>query len=148
MPNSNIGSVFGKKTVSYGGGRSVWRETKAVYPAGGRCTTASIKALLGSTAKEGVIPAGTPVTYDSATKQITLLTSANLAATSPAPVVNGFIKDDIAIIDLGAVPTDSNLFASATVVYEGEIYSYAFSSTDVTNIKANMAKECNVIFVN
>lgn len=147
MPNSNIGSVFGKGTSSYGGGRSVWRETKAVYPGGGRMTTASIKAILGSTAKEGVIPAGTPCTFNSTTKEITLLTSANLAASSK-PVVNGFIKDDIAIIDLGAVPTDANLFASATVVYEGEIYEYAFSATDVTNIKECMAKECNVVFVN
>lgn len=144
---SNIGSTFNKQTFTYGGGQRVWRETRLVYPAGGRMTTASIKAILGSSAKEGVIKAGTPVTYNSKTKTITLLTSANLAA-SDKPVVDGFIKDDIAIVGLDAVPTDSNLFASATVVYDGEIYEYMFTATDATNIKACMSKECRVVFVN
>lgn len=148
MAKSNIGSTFGNKTFQYGGGQSVWRETRLVYPAGGRLTTASIKALLGNSAKEGVIPAGTPVTFDSANKTITLLTSANLAVAENKPTVNGFIKDDIAIVDLGAVPTNDNLFASATVVYDGELYEYAFSSADVENIKACMSSDCRVIFVN
>lgn len=148
MVKSNIGSVFADSSTTYTGGERVWRETRRVYPGGGRLTTASIKAILGNTAKEGVIPAGTPVTFDSSTKTITLLTSANLAVAENKPTVNGFIKDDIAIVGLGAVPTNDNLFASATVVYEGELYEYMFSATDVTNIKTCLSPDCKVIFVN
>lgn len=100
-----IGNTYGSETFEISNGQKrVWREIRHRYPAGGTFSSDVLTANAGK-----VIPAGTPVVLDQSTKTLTL------ANTTSASAVDGFTQEDVYVKD-GVVA------ASATVIYDGEIY--------------------------
>lgn len=128
------GNSFGNKSWSVGKGERVWREIRHRYPAGGKIVnlTAFADSTDSSMAK---VPAGTPVTFNAATKEITLLTSSALGGSDVK--VDGFTQDEIV-----CSKTD---VATATVVYSGEIYAYMFASADLAKLKTLAPAEIHFV---
>ena len=115
-----IGNTFQAGQSYYGHARKVWREIRHQYPAGGK--VANVSAWYGS-----IIPAGTPCKYDRATKEVLCYTDDAIGdAADPTTLgINGFTQEDI---DCRAINASATGFATATVIYDGEIYDYAFTT--------------------
>lgn len=100
-----IGNTYGSETFEYSNGQKrVWREIRHQFPSGGTFKSEDLTTNAGK-----VIPAGTPVAFDQETKELTL---ANVASPS---AVDGFTQEDVYV-------KDGVTMASATVIYDGEIY--------------------------
>lgn len=107
MGKFGIGNTYGTETVEWANGQKrVWREIRHRLPAGGTFSASAISQNKGK-----VIPAGTPVTFDQATKTLTIVTGKE----GTAAVIDGFTQEDVYI-------KDATSYASATVIYDGEIY--------------------------
>lgn len=105
MSKFGIGNSFGSETYEWSNGQKrVWREIRHRYPSGGTFSSTDLKSYAGK-----VIPAGTPVVFDQSTKELTL------ANTASASKVDGFTQEDVYV-------KDGTTAATATVVYDGEIY--------------------------
>lgn len=119
----SIGNTFsaGSHAITKGAVR-VWREIRHQYPAGGKITNFSDFASMGK------VPAGTPVQFDMATKQITALTDAVVKAGGSDFVINGFTQED-AYLDTNTT------VATATVIYDGELYEYMYEADVLPNLK-------------
>lgn len=105
MSKFGIGNTYGNETLEWSNGQKrVWREIRHQYPAGGTFSTTDLESYKGK-----VIPAGTPVVFDQSTKELTL------ANTTSATAVDGFTQEDVYV-------KDGVTAASATVIYDGEIY--------------------------
>lgn len=116
----SIGNTFQNGTVAVPGkARKVWREIRHQYPAGGNVV--NMRAWYG-----GIIPAGTPCKYDRETKEVTCyIGSAIIGASDVSALgINGFTQEDI---DCRAINASATGVATATVVYDGEIYDYFFT---------------------
>lgn len=127
----SIGNSFsaGSHAVTKGAVR-VWREIRHQFPAGGTITNFSDFSALGK------VPAGTPVTFNMATKQITALTDAAVKAGDV--VVDGFTQEDAYL--------DANTsVATATVIYDGELYAYMYEADVLAKLKT--AKPATIVFV-
>lgn len=129
--NPSIGNSFsdGSHVVSKGAVR-VWREIRHQYPAGGTIKNFSDFAAMGK------VPAGTPVTFDQEKKEITALTDAVVKAGNV--VVDGFTQED-------AYLNANTSVATATVIYEGELYSYMYEADVLAALKP--LKPATIIFV-
>lgn len=100
-----IGNTFGTETYEWSNGQKrVWREIRHQYPSGGTFKAETLTEYAGK-----VIPAGTPVVFDQSTKELTL------ANTASASAVDGFTQEDVYV-------KDGVTAATATVIYDGEIY--------------------------
>lgn len=100
-----IGNTFGTETYEWSNGQKrVWREIRHQYPSGGTFKAEALTEYAGK-----VIPAGTPVVFDQSTKELTL------ANTASASAVDGFTQEDVYV-------KDGVTAATATVIYDGEIY--------------------------
>lgn len=100
-----IGNTFGTETYEWSNGQKrVWREIRHQYPSGGTFKAETLTKYAGK-----VIPAGTPVVFDQSTKELTL------ANTASASAVDGFTQEDVYV-------KDGVTAATATVIYDGEIY--------------------------
>lgn len=108
-----FGNTFDKTSAKYGHARKVWREIRHQYPGGGRITNVA------AWVSKGVVPAGTPVTFDMANKTVVALT-----AVSADTQVDGYTQEDARILD-------ANTVATATVIYDGELYKYMYEPADV-----------------
>lgn len=134
---NNLGSLngnsFKNEGWSVGKGQRVWREIRHRFPAGGKIVNlnAFTDATDSSLAK---VPAGTPVTFDAAKKEITLLTSTAVAS---ATAVDGFTQEEIVC--------DKTATATATVVYAGELYAYMYSSADLAKLKTLAPAEIHFV---
>lgn len=107
MGKYGIGNTYGQEAVEWSNGQKrVWREIRHRLPAGGSFTSTAIQQNKGK-----VIPAGTPVTFDQSTKTLTIVTGKE----GTAAVIDGFTQDDVYI-------KDGTSYATATVIYDGEIY--------------------------
>lgn len=111
------GNSFGTQTFNYGHAKKVWREIRHRYPAGG--TISNIAAW--KTAKKDVIPAGTPVVFDAEAKTM-------VAQLEAANTANGYTQEDVVIKDATV--------ATATVIYDGELYGYMYDAADVAILAA------------
>lgn len=133
----SIGNTFQNGSVAVPGkARKVWREIRHQYPAGGKVV--NVSAWYGT-----IIPAGTPCKYDRATKEVTCyLDSAITGASDVATLgINGFTQEDI---DCRAINASATGVATATVIYDGEIYDYFFTSAVLTKLAGVVPQ---VIFV-
>lgn len=152
-----IGNTFNQTTFGYGHSKKVWREIERVYPAGGVIDSTDLAGWAGK-----VIPAGTPVFWNSSTKKITIPTDAELStAAGTAPdsathtsaaegaklafeaIVNGCLQDDVVIPATADQAT--GFAATATVVYRGAIYEWSRNANEVKAIKAACP---NIVIVN
>lgn len=136
----NIGNTFkGGSVTGLKRARKVWREIHDVYPGGGVITVTA------DWISKGVIPAGTPVTFNTSTKAITAYSDATLASTDDLSTlgINGYLQED-AYLD--GVTSASDIVATGTVVYRGEIYEYMFSTAIATKLKA-LTTVPGVVFV-
>lgn len=107
MGKFGIGNTYGNESVEIGGGQKrVWREIRHRFPSGGTFESSVLTANAGK-----VIPAGSPVTFDQKAKTLTLVTGKE----SAAAVIDGFTQEDVWV-------KDGVTAASATVIYDGEIY--------------------------
>lgn len=137
---ANIGNTFESGSLHYGHARKVWREIRAQYPAGGKVSN------LSDWTSAGKIPAGTPCTIDQVNKtvvchtnsQITTAASAN-PSTLPNLLINGFTQEDIDV-------NSNTSAATATVIYDGEIYDYMIDSTVLTALKT-LGQIMQVVYV-
>lgn len=125
-----MGNTFASNTFNTGKGQRVWREIRHRFPGGG-----TISNLSDWTAK-GVIPAGTPCTFDNKTYSIKALTDAQAKAQDV--VISGLTQEDIVLVD-GIVK------GTATVVYAGEIYEYMLDATVVAAIKDKVPAEIHFV---
>ncbi|MBR1725790.1 MAG: hypothetical protein IJ724_03940 [Muribaculaceae bacterium] len=119
-----MGNTFQSGSVAVPGrARKVWREIRHQWPAGGKVK--NIEDWFGA-----IIPAGTPCKYDGATKEVTCYT--DTAVTGAADIttlgINGYTQEDIDCRAISAV-------ATATVIYDGEIYDYFFSAAVLAKLK-------------
>ena len=131
---SGTGNTYNVESYKWGHARKVWRSIRHVYPAGGMIENVDDFATAGK------IPAGSPVKFDPATKQITVITDAEIKAAVEVPDtkteaeavaelgINGFLQEDARIKGEGTL-------ASGTVVYGGELYEYMFDSEVVKKLK-------------
>lgn len=124
----SIGNSFNDKTISIGHARKVWRSVRAVYPGGG--TVENIADWV----EKGVIPSGRPCKFDPKEKKVTVYTPEQVAAAGTAGTadslgINGYIQEDIRVVD-------GNTIGTATIVYNGEIYEYMFSDDEVAVLKS------------
>lgn len=113
MGKFGIGNTFGRETLDIvNSQRRVWREIRHRFPSGGFFAQGVLTSNAGK-----VIPAGTAVTFDQKTKALTIVTGKEAGFTSGdgAPVVDGFTQEDVYV-------KEGVTFATATVVYDGEIY--------------------------
>lgn len=124
------GNTFADKSFSTGKGQRVWREIRHRFPGGG-----TISNLSDWTAK-GIIPAGTPCTFDNKTYSIQALTDAQAKAESA--VISGLLQEDIVLVD-------GILKGTATVIYAGEIYEYMLDAAVVTAIKDKVPAEIHFV---
>lgn len=74
------GNTFGEKTISFNPAKKVWRCVRHVYPGGAMLDTASLVAY-----KNKIVPAGTPVKYDSSAKTVKVYSDTDIT-TAVAPV--------------------------------------------------------------
>lgn len=133
----SIGNTFQDGSVAVPGkARKVWREIRHQWPAGG--TVQNIDDWYGQ-----IIPAGTPCKYDSTKKEVTCyLDSAITGADNVSTLgINGFTQEDI---DCRAFSLSTGGVATATVIYDGEIYDYFFSAAVLAKLKGVVPQ---VIFV-
>jgi hypothetical protein len=108
MGKFGIGNTFGAETVEWNNGQKrIWREIRHRFPSGGTFAAADITANAGK-----VIPAGTPVTFDQSAKTLTIVTGKESTAVES---FDGFTQEDVYV-------KDSTTAATATVIYDGEIY--------------------------
>ena len=136
----NIGNTFKNGSVSIPGrARKVWREIQDVYPSGGVITVDS--AWLNA----GVIPAGTPVAFDQTNKTITAFSDNAITTASDVSSlgINGYLQEDVY---LEGATSSSDIVATGTVVYRGEIYEYMFSAEVATALKG-LKSVPGVVFV-
>lgn len=113
MGKFGIGNTFGRETIDIvNGQRRVWREIRHRFPSGGFFAQEVLTSNAGK-----VIPAGTAVTFDQKTKALTIVTGKEAGFTSgeSVPVVDGFTQEDVYV-------KEGVTFATATVIYDGEIY--------------------------
>ena len=103
-----FGNSLGKSTKTYNGGKNVFHKVSGVYPVGGKIDVTSYSV-------GDVIPAGTPVVLDMATKTITIISS--VTAENKA-TVNGLLRHDIPVDELAK----SNNIATGSVVYAAEVF--------------------------
>lgn len=116
----SIGNTFQNGTVAVPGkARKVWREIRHQYPAGGEVV--NVDDWFG-----GIIPAGTPCKYDRVTKEVTCYLDSEIIGASDVSTlgINGFTQEDI---DCRAINASATGVATATVIYDGEIYDYFFT---------------------
>lgn len=107
MGKFGIGNTYGSETFEIENGQKrIWREIRHRFPSGGTFTTSVLTQNKGK-----VIPAGSPVKFDQSTKQLTLVTGKE----GDGLVVDGFTQEDVYV-------KDGVTAATATVVYDGEIY--------------------------
>lgn len=107
MGKFGIGNTFGRETIDIvNGQRRVWREIRHRFPAGGTFTAETLTAYAGK-----VIPAGTAVSFDQSTKVLTIVTGKE----ESVPSIDGFTQEDVYV-------KDGVTAATATVIYDGEIY--------------------------
>ncbi len=107
MGKFGIGNAFGRETIDIvNGQRRVWREIRHRFPAGGTFASSAITAYAGK-----VIPAGTAVVFDQSTKALTIVTGKE----AEVPSIDGFTQEDVYV-------KDGVTSATATVIYDGEIY--------------------------
>lgn len=100
-----IGNTYGSESIELSNGQKrAWREIRHQYPSGGVFKSDDLATFAGK-----VIPAGTPVGFNQETKELTL------ANTASASAVDGFTQEDVYV-------KDGVTMASATVIYDGEIY--------------------------
>ena len=132
MNRPSIGNSFsaGSTAITKGAVR-VWREIRHRYPAGGTITNISDFLALGK------VPAGTPVTFDQATKQITALTDTAVKAGGDL-VISGYTQED-AYLDANTT------VATATVIYDGELYEYMYDAAVLAVLKAK--SPAGIVFV-
>lgn len=134
----SIGNTFQNGTVAVPGkARKVWREIRHQYPAGGLVVNAD--------AWEGrIIPAGTPCKYDRATKEVTCYLDSAITGASDVSTlgINGFTQEDIDCHAINESATD--VYQTATVIYDGEIYDYFFTPPVLTKLAGVVPQ---VIFV-
>lgn len=133
----SIGNTFQNGTVAVPGkARKVWREIRHQYPAGGKVV--NVSAWYG-----GIIPAGTPCKYDRTTKEVTCYLDSAITGASDVSTlgINGFTQEDI---DCRAINASATGVATATVIYDGEIYDYFFTSAVLTKLAGVVPQ---VIFV-
>ena len=122
----NIGNTFKMGSLTLPGrAKKVWREIRHQYPAGGKIANVS------DWSSAGLIPAGTPCKYDSSAKTVTAYKDATITGTADASAlaalgINGYTQEDIYL--------DGATIATATVIYDGEIYDYFFSSAMLAKI--------------
>lgn len=124
----SIGNTFQNGSVAVPGkARKVWREIRHQWPAGGKVV--NVSAWYG-----GIIPAGTPCKYDGAAKEVTCYTDdAITGASSIATLgINGYTQEDI---DCRAINASAPGIATATVIYDGEIYDFMFDSAVLAKLK-------------
>lgn len=108
MGKFGIGNTYGTETVAWNNGQKrVWREIRHRFPSGG-----TFEASVLSQNKGKVIPAGTPVVFDQSTKKLTIVTGKESTAVA---AIDGFTQEDVYV-------KDGTTAASATVIYDGEIY--------------------------
>lgn len=124
---SGTGNTYDKKSWSWGHARKVWRSIRHVYPGGGMIQNVS------DFVSEGKIPAGSPVKFDPATKQITVILDSAISGAADADAVNalginGYLQEDARISSDGTQ-------ASGTVVYAGELYEYMYEDAVVEKLK-------------
>lgn len=120
---ANQGNTYDVNTFKVGHARKVWRETRHRYPGGGLISNVA------DWVDAKVIPAGTPATIDLEAKTIVAHTAAQVAASSIADLgINGFTQEDVQI-------TSKDTVASATVVYDGELYGYMLDADVLSAIK-------------
>ncbi|MCM1295401.1 MAG: hypothetical protein NC311_07640 [Muribaculaceae bacterium] len=108
----STGNTFDNKTVSFGHARKVWREIRQMYPAGGRV------ANIADWVDKKLIPAGTLASWyenENGGKEVKCFTPEQAAEAS---------GDNLGYTDRDIPVKDANTIATATVVYEGEIYKY------------------------
>lgn len=124
-----IGNTFDTKKTTYGHAKKVWRSLRHVYPGGGTITNVAdfVDAKL--------IPAGSPVKYDPATKKITIIKDTAISGAADAAAVvdlgiNAYLQED-------AVITDGNTVATGTAVYAGELYEYTYTAAVLAKLKLN-----------
>lgn len=114
MGKFGIGNTFGSETVEITNGQKrIWREIRHRFPAGGTFDTSTLTQNAGK-----VIPAGSPVKFDQATKKLTLVTGKEGEGNV---VIDGFTQEDVYV-------KDGVTAATATVVYDGEIYEPVLSA--------------------
>ena len=136
----NIGNTFKGGSVSgLNRARKVWREIQDVYPSGG-----VIEIDAGWLAL-GVVPAGTPVSFDMSTKAITAYSDSTLSSTADLTTlnINGYLQEDVY---LEGATSASDIVATGTVVYRGEIYEYMFAAATAAKLKA-LTTVPGVVFV-
>lgn len=108
MGKFGIGNAFGSETMEWNNGQKrVWREIRHRFPSGGTFAASVITAYKGK-----VIPAGTPVVFDQSTKALTVVTGTEETAVA---AIDGFTQEDVYV-------KDGTVSATATVIYDGEIY--------------------------
>lgn len=126
----SIGNSYNTSTITVGHARKVWRSTSNVYPGGG------VVENINDWKDKGVIPSGRPCKFDPKEKKVKVYTSEQVKAAAEGGVaalgINGYIQEDIRVVDDKTIGT-------ATVVYAGEIYEYMFSDEEATILKANTA---------
>lgn len=108
MGKFGIGNTFGTESVEWNNGQKrVWREIRHRFPSGGTFSSAALSQNKGK-----VIPSGTPVAFDQSTKALTIVTGKEEGGI----VIDGFTQEDV------WVKSDGVSAATATVIYDGEIY--------------------------
>lgn len=106
----STGNTFDNKTVRFGHAHKVWREIRQMYPAGGR--VANVEDWV----EKGLIPAGTLASWyenEEGGKEVKCFTPAQAAEAS---------GDNLGLTDRDIPVANANTIATATVVYDGEIY--------------------------
>lgn len=107
MGNFGIGNTFGSETFEIANGQKrIWREIRHRFPSGGTFDAATLSQNKGK-----VIPAGSPVKFDQSAKTLTLVTGKE----AEGLVIDGFTQEDVYV-------KDGVTAATATVIYDGEIY--------------------------
>lgn len=108
MGKFGIGNTFGTESVEWSNGQKrVWREIRHRFPSGGTFSSTVLSQNKGK-----VIPSGTPVAFDQSTKALTIVTGKEEGSI----VIDGFTQEDV------WVKPDGVSAATATVIYDGEIY--------------------------
>lgn len=112
------GNTYNTREVKFSHARKVWREIRSAYPAGGRVTN------IEDWVEKKVIPAGTLALLSvnaNGGKEVTCYTPEKASADLEGEYF-GFTDRDIPIMN-------SDTVASATVVYDGEIYKYMLNES-------------------
>lgn len=108
MGKFGIGNTYGSETFEISNGQKrIWREIRHRFPSGGTFDAATLTQNKGK-----VIPAGSPVKFDQSKKELTLVTGKEGEG---SVVIDGFTQEDVYV-------KDGVTAATATVIYDGEIY--------------------------